>query len=451
MDPKAAPAIISAGDTDCPSAADDETPKELSLPYLVVGVGASAGGIDAYKAFFSNLPANTGMAFVLVQHLDPTHESALVQIIGTYTPMPVHLAIDGMDVKPNEIYVIPPDAILTIKGGILHVTRSALPAARRAAINTFLVSLAEDQGRNAIGIILSGYGSDGTIGIGAIKEHGGLTLSQAEIDHHAKSGMPQSAVLSGFVDHVLPAEGMAAALLHYQSRRTIFEAAEGPDCIREDLASRVTTICAVLNARLGRDFTQYKSGTLMRRIQRRMHVLQMEDVSAYIEHLRTQQHEATLLFRELLIGVTRFFRDSDAFDALAAKVLAGLMVDQVNPDPIRVWVVGCATGEEAYSVAILLKEAKARLSSRRPVQIFATDIDERSIEVARAGLYPETIEADVSAERLAANFVKESGRYRISKDVREMCLFSRHDLIKEPPFSRLQLITCRNLMIYFET
>jgi two-component system, chemotaxis family, CheB/CheR fusion protein len=451
MDPKAEPAIISACDTDCRGAADDETRKVASLPFLVVGVGASAGGIDAYKAFFSNLPADTGMAFVLVQHLDPTHESALVSIIGAYTRMPVHLAVDGMEVRPNEIYVIPPDAVLTIKGGILHVARPAPPSFRRAAVNTFLFSLAEDQGPNAIGIILSGFGSDGAIGIGAIKEHGGLTLSQAGIDHHAKSGMPQSAVLSGSVDHVLPVEGMAAALLHYQSHRTIFEAAERPDGIREDLASRVTTICAVLNARLGRDFTQYKSGTLIRRIQRRMHVLQMEDVSAYIEHLRTQQHEANLLFRELLIGVTRFFRDGKAFDALATRVLAGLMVDQANLDPIRVWVAGCAAGEEAYSVAILLKEAKTRLNSRRPIQIFATDIDDRSIEAARAGLYPETIEVDVSAERLAANFVKESGRYRISKDVREMCLFSRHDLTKEPPFSKLQLITCRNLMIYFET
>ena len=216
MDPKADLAIISAGNADCQSAADDETAKLSSLPYLVVGVGASAGGIDAYKAFFSNLPANTGMAFVLVQHLDPTHESALVQIIATYTRMPVHVARDGMEVKPNEVYVIPPDAILTIKGGMLHVARSAFPAARRAAVNTFLVSLAEDQGRNAIGIILSGYGSDGAIGIGAIKEYGGLTLSQAGINHHAKSGMPQSAVLSGFVDHVLPVEGMAAALMHYK-------------------------------------------------------------------------------------------------------------------------------------------------------------------------------------------------------------------------------------------
>lgn len=406
---------------------------------LVVGIGASAGGIDAFKAFFAEVPADAGMAFVIVQHLDPDYESSLVAIVAGYTAMPVRLAEDGAAVGPNQVFVIPPDAILTIKHGILRVARPAPPAARRMSINTFLTSLAEDQGEDAVGIILSGYGSDGALGIAAIKEHGGLTLSQAEFDHHAKSGMPQSAASSGFVDHVLPVGDMAAALLNYRDHRAICDAAKGPDGIRQDLPSYLATICAVLHSRLGRDFSQYKSGTLMRRIQRRMHVHQTDDVPAYIEQLRALPHEADLLFRELLISVTRFFRDREAFEALEAKIAPGLVADPRNAEPIRVWVAGCATGEEAYSIAILLKEGLARSECRRPVQIFATDVDDRAIAFARAGLYPGAIVSDLSADRLERNFVKEDGSYRVAKAIREMCLFSTHDLVRDPPFSRLDL------------
>ncbi len=417
---------------------------------LVVGIGASAGGIDAFKAFFAELPADAGMAFVIVQHLDPDYESSLVAIVAGYTAMPVRLAEDGAAVGPNQVFVIPPDAILTIKAGLLCVARSAAPAARRTSINTFLTSLAEDQGEDAVGIILSGYGSDGALGIAAIKEHGGLTLSQAEFDHHAKSGMPQSAASGGFVDHVLPVGDMAAALLNYRDHRAICDAAKGPDGIRQDLPSHLATICAVLHSRLGRDFSQYKSGTLMRRIQRRMHVHQTDEVPAYIEQLRALPHEADLLFRELLISVTRFFRDREAFEALEARIVPDLMADPRSVEPIRVWVAGCATGEEAYSIAILLKEGLARSECRCPVQIFATDVDDRAIAFARAGLYPGTIVSDLSADRLERNFVKEDGSYRVAKDIREMCLFSTHDLVKDPPFSKLDLVSCRNLLIYFE-
>ncbi len=299
-------------------------------------------------------------------------------------------------------------------------------------------------------MILSGFGSDGALGMAAIKEHGGLTLSQAEFDHHAKSGMPQSAASGGFVDHVLAVENMPAVLLDYRRHRTVFDAAKGSDGIRQDLPNYLATICAVLHSRLGRDFSQYKTGTLMRRIQRRMHVLQITDVGAYIEQLRTLPNEAELLFRELLISVTRFFRDKEAFEALEVKVIPRLVADAHSPDPIRVWVPGCATGEEAYSVAILLRDGLARSKSRRPVQIFATDVDDRAIEAARAGLYLGAIASDLSAERLERNFVMEAGSYRVAKELREMCLFSRHDLVKDPPFSKLDLISCRNLMIYFD-
>ncbi len=417
---------------------------------LIVGIGASAGGIDALKGFFSKVPVDIGMAFVIVQHLDPNYDSSLTSIVAGYTSMPVHLAEDGMPVGPDQVYVIPPNTILTIRGGLLRLSCPAPPAARRVSVNTFLSSLAEDQGEDAVAIILSGFGSDGALGIAAIKEHGGLTLSQAEFDHHAKRGMPQSAASGGFVDHVLAVEDMPQALLDYRHHRAICDAHKGPDGIRQDLPSHLATICAVLRARLGRDFSDYKTGTLMRRIQRRMHVLQTDEVAAYIEQLRKQPHEAELLFRELLISVTRFFRDGEAFEALEAKVIPELLADPRSAEPIRVWVAGCATGEEAYSVVILLKEALLRSECHRPVQVFATDVDDRAIAVARAGLYLGSIASDMSPERLERNFLKEDGSYRIAKDLREMCLFSVHDLVKNPPFSRMDLVCCRNLLIYFE-
>ena len=417
---------------------------------LIVGIGASAGGIDALKAFFSKVPADIGMAFVIVQHLDPNYDSSLTSIVAGYTSMPVHLAEDGMRVDPDHVYVIPPNTILTIRGGLLHLSGPAPPAARRVSVNTFLLSLAEDQGEDAVAIILSGFGSDGALGIAAVKEHGGLTLSQAEFDHHAKGGMPQSAASGGFVDHVLAVEDMPQALLDYRHHRAIYDAHKGPDGIRQDLPSHLATICAVLHARLGRDFSDYKTATLMRRIQRRMHVLQTDEVAAYIEQLRKQPHEAEMLFRELLISVTRFFRDREAFEALEAKVIPELLADTRSAEAVRVWVAGCATGEEAYSVAILLKEALLRSDCHRPVQVFATDVDERAIAVARAGLYFGSIASDMSPERLERNFVKEDGSYRVTKDIREMCLFSVHDLVKDPPFSRIDLVCCRNLLIYFE-
>jgi two-component system CheB/CheR fusion protein len=426
------------------------TPQRAERPRLIVGVGASAGGINAFKAFFATMPPDTGMSFVLVQHLDPDHESALVPIISGYTTMPVHLAEDNATLNPGEVYVIPPNVTLTIKDRRLRIHRPASTIARRISVNTFLTSLAEDQGENAVGIILSGFGTDGSAGIAAIKANGGLTLSQAEFDHHAKSGMPQSAAAAGFVDHVLRVEDMAAALVNYENHRSIFDNNRGPDGIREDLPSNLPVICAVLNARLGRDFSQYKNGTLMRRIQRRMHVLQTSRVPDYIDRLRSSPHEADLLFRELLIGVTRFFRDTEVFDALESSVIPELLADRDAKDPVRVWVPGCASGEEAYSLAIQFREQRDRLQSAVPVQIFATDVDARVIDTARTGMFSQAIVADISDTRLTQNFVRESGGYRISKAIREMCLFSVHDLVKDPPFSKLDLISCRNLLIYFQ-
>ncbi len=391
------------------------------------------------------------MAFVLVQHLDPDYNSALAEIIGGSTTMPVHRATDGAVAGPNTVSVIPPNAVMKIEKGALRVARAETTTARRSSIDTFLFSLAEDQGENAIGIILSGFGSDGSAGIAAIKEGGGFTLSEAEFGHQAKRGMPQSAAAGGLVDLVLTPEDMPAALLEYQGVKDRLSSLPEPDASVPDLAGRLDTICAVLHSRLGHDFGHYKASTLLRRIRRRMQVLRIDEPDSYIEQLRTSPLESELLFREILIGVTRFFRDATMFENVAEAVRLSL-VSGSDPDaPIRLWVAGCATGEEAYSLAILMREACLRAEVPRRVIIFATDIDDRAVSFARAGLYGSAIEAEVDAERLESHFNKEGSGYRVAKHIRDMCVFSKHDLVKDPPFSRLDMIACRNLLIYFNT
>ena len=418
--------------------------------HLIVGIGASAGGLAAYQAFFAAMPDRSGMAFVLVQHLDPHYDSALAEILAESTAMPVTKAVDGTVAAPDTVAVIPPNAILKIVDGVLRIAKPETPAARRSAIDSFLVSLAQDQTENAVGIILAGYGSDGTIGIAAIKESGGLTLSEAAFDHHAKSGMPQSAVAGGFVDNILPADAMPAALLAYRDYKASVGGEHAAEAMDTDLAAHLVTICSILHSRLGRDFGQYKTSTMLRRIRRRMQVLRIESPQHYAEQLRVLPDEPQLLFREILIGVTRFFRDPAMFEALGKRVIPGLVANGGDDSPLRIWVAGCATGEEAYSLAILLKEACLRAECTRTITIFATDIDDRAIAFARAGLFGDNIEADISAERLDHHFTKEGSRYRVAKHIRDMCVFSTHDLVKDPPFSKLDMVSCRNLLIYFE-
>jgi len=440
----ASPEVATSGDVGTNGAADRDS-------HMIVGIGASAGGLDAFRSLLSAMPVDSGMAFILVQHLDPDYNSALAEIIGGCTAMPVVKATDGTVAAPNTVAVIPQNAILKIEDGVLRVALPETPTARRSAIDTFLVSLAEDQGENAVGIILSGFGSDGSLGIEAIKEAGGLTLSEAAFDHHAKFGMPQSATAGGFVDYVLQPHEMPARLLEYRD----FKSKNAFDGLAEATTpgqpNHLLTICSVLNSRLGRDFGQYKSSTLMRRVRRRMQVLHIDDPAEYIAQLRILPNEPELLFREVLIGVTRFFRDPTMFEALAETILPDLIGRGRPDEPIRVWVAGCATGEEAYSLAILFREALVQANSVRKVTIFATDIDDRAIKVARAGLYSDTIEVDINTIRLEQNFCKEGQRYRISKNIRDMCVFSTHDLVKDPPFSKLEMVSCRNLLIYFET
>ncbi|MFM9862296.1 MAG: chemotaxis protein CheB [Micropepsaceae bacterium] len=423
-------------------------PFDGSAP-LVVGIGASAGGLTAFKKFFANMPIDNGMAFVLVQHLDPHHDSLLVALIANQTGMKVVEARDGAQLCANSVFIIPPDATLTIKGGALHLTKPAPPRELRHPIDTFFLSLAEDQGENAVCIVLAGTGSDGTFGLKAVKESGGLTMAQAEYDDHAMVGMPGSAAATGLVDLVLPVESMPARLIAHRAH--LIEVARRKDAsgTRTDAAEHLTAISAILRNGIGQDFGQYKESTLVRRVQRRMQVLQIDSVPEFIARLEKEPREVEALFRDILIGVTQFFRDPAAFEALQTAVMPKLLANKVASDQIRVWVAGCASGEEAYSIAILFREAMAQLSAPPQVQIFGSDIDDRAIARARTGRYHGPLQG-ISEERLERWFRPLESDYCVVKDVREMCVFSTHSLIKDPPFSKLHLVSCRNVMIYFD-
>lgn len=416
---------------------------------MIVAIGASAGGLEAFKEFFSNMPADGELAFVLVQHLAPDHRSLLVELVGRSTSMPVLEATDGTKVLARHVYVIPPDATLAIANGVLQVSTPAPPREHRRPIDTFFTSLAEDQGARAVCIVLAGTGSDGARGLRVIKEHGGLALAQSGFDHEAMTGMPASAAATGLVDAVLPAADMPQRLLAYQKqmraarRPSGKHADEGSDA---QTAAWLKTICELLHAGVGHDFSQYKDKTLLRRIERRMLVVQVGALPAYIEYLRQNPHEHELLFREFLIGVTEFFRDAAAFEALQTIAIPAMLADKTPADVLRVWVPGCATGEEAYSIAIALREAMD--TQRGPkVKIFATDIDDMAISTARAGRYRSPL-IGISAERQARWFSKDRDGYVVNKQIREMCIFSPHSVIKDPPFSRMDLVSCRNLLIY---
>jgi two-component system, chemotaxis family, CheB/CheR fusion protein len=418
---------------------------------LTVGIGASAGGLAAFKKFLANTPADTGMAFVLVQHLDPHHKSLLVELLGARAAIPVMEAADGIAVRENCVYVIPPDATLTIKDGILRVVTPAPPRELRRPIDTFFSSLA-DCGDKAVGIVLSGVGSDGALGVRKIKEQGGLTLAQAEFDHVAQGGMPQSAADTGMVDHVVPVEDMPGLLVDYQRHLGAVEKRKDGNGTRTDVRPHLAAIAGLLRAGINHDFSGYKESTLIRRVQRRMQVLHIDDVLNYVERLKADRGELEALFHDLLIGVTQFFRDSDAFEALKSIALAALVSSKSAGEPIRIWVPGCATGEEVYSIAILLSEcmAEGHRSLGNDIKIFGTDIDENAIAIARGGRYRQPV-TGVAPERLERWFVKDGEHYHLLREIRELCTFSVHSIVKDPPFSRLDLISCRNVLIYLDT
>ena len=412
-----------------------------SLP--IVGIGASAGGVEALEQFFRSVPAESGLAFVVVTHLPPDRESMLSEILGRATRMPVVDAGDGEVVEAEHVYVLPPSAILTIREGRLRLRRTGPADRERAPIDVFFNSLAEDQAERAIGVVLSGGGHDGTLGLRAIKENGGLTIAQgSNVTRPRFAEMPSSAVAAGIVDLHLPVENIPERIIGYIRNWGAFET--------EPPGNALTSIHTVLRTRTGHDFREYKERTFQRRVQRRMQVLQTTKIEDYAERLQNEPDEVNALFRDLLIGVTDFFRDAAAFQALERQVVPKLFEGKGADDEVRVWVAGCSTGEEAFSLAILLREHLEKSSSPPKVQIFATDIDELGMGVARAARYPASVVKEVSPERLRRFFVHEAGTYRVVKELRDMCIFSTHSVIRDPPFSRLDLICCRNLLIYLK-
>lgn len=421
-------------------------PEQLNESHPIVGIGASAGGVEALQHFFAHLPESTGMAFVVILHLLREKESTLADLIQQHVSMPVQQVTERVVVKPDHVYVIPPDSDLSMTNGYLSLTQRKDSATRHAPVDLFFRTLAQTHGANTVGIILSGSGSDGTLGLKAIKEAGGLALVQ-DPDEAAYAGMPRSAIATGLVDRVLQAREMAEKLVEYQQQAQRIQLPDEPEDLPDDTTATLLKILTQLRSRIGHDFSHYKRATLLRRIARRMQINQIETLPAYLTFLREHADETKALFKNLLISDTNFFRDPDAFAALE-QVIPNLFEGKSRSDQVRVWVPGCATGEEAYSLAILLAEHADTLDDPPKIQIFATDIDEEALTTARTGTYPTAIAADVSEERLKRFFTRDGDAYRIRKDLHENILFATHNLLGDPPFSKLDLIACRNVLIY---
>ncbi|HCI52543.1 MAG TPA: SAM-dependent methyltransferase [Gallionella sp.] len=414
-----------------------------SAPFNIVGLGASAGGLEAFEMFFHHMPADSGMAFVIVSHLDPGHASILTEILQRTTSMRVVEIEDQTKVEPDTVYVIPPNRDLAIFHGVLQLSVPGQPRGQRLPIDAFFRTLADDLGELAVGIILSGTGTDGTLGLRAILGAGGVSLVQ-EPASAKYNGMPESAIKAGFATRVLPVEHMPAALL--SGIHTHLSTIVKPVAATGEL----NRILMQLRNVTGHDFSQYKKSTIGRRIERRMSMHDIDSLEVYGRYLKEHPEEAGKLFKELLINVTSFFRDAEAFDALKNDVLPQLLADKPDDYVVRIWVAGCATGEEAYSIAILLFEWMENTHRTFKVLLFATDLDDDAVTVARSGLYPLNIAQDVSAERLRRYFIKEGSGFRVKKSIREMVVFAIQNVIKDPPFTRLDLLSCRNLMIYLE-
>lgn len=421
--------------------------KKKVKAFPTIGIGASAGGLDAIGSFFDAMPAEfPDMAFVVVSHLDPTHSSILPELLQKHTQMAVHPVKDSMQIQPHRVYVIPPDRDLRIENGKLRLTQFHASSSPRAPINHFFRSLAEQLAERAVGIILSGMGSDGTIGIQSIKGELGMVMVQDPAS--AKyDGMPQSAIYTGLADFVLPPEEMPEQLIRYVDRML-----KGEPVPAEKMPSNVLKkIHGILRTGTGHDFSYYKNSTVQRRIGRRMNIHGIENPSEYDRYLQNDPREATALIKELLIGVTSFFRDPAAFEALKKTGLPQLVENVPEGDTLRAWVAGCATGEEAYSLAVICREYLGEHRPDMDIQIFATDLDEDAVQRARTGLYAGDIAADVDPRRLKMFFKKDNHAYRVRAGIRETIVFAKQSVIKDPPFTKLDLICCRNLLIYLDT
>ncbi len=415
--------------------------------FPIVGIGASAGGLEALEQFLGHVPAGSGLAFVIVQHLDPLRKGIMPELLQRTTKMKVFQVKDRTRVRPDCVYVIPPNKDLSILHGVLHLLPPTAARGLRLPVDYFFRSLAQDQQDHSIGVILSGMGSDGTLGLRAIKEKAGVVLVQTPTT--AKfDGMPRSAIDAGLADIVAPAEELPAKILAYLQRTPLLAKSEVN--LEDKTQSAMEKAVLLLRARTGHDFTLYKKNTLYRRIERRMGIHQIGKMADYIRYLQENSQELDLLFKELLIGVTNFFRDPEAWNHLLKHALPQLLAKRPPGQTMRAWVAGCSTGEEAYSLAMIFREAVEAAKPKRNIalQIFATDLDNDAIDKARQGLFPANIAADVSPVRLARFFVKEEHGYRVRKEIREMIIFARQNLIMDPPFTKLDILTCRNLLIY---
>jgi two-component system CheB/CheR fusion protein len=415
--------------------------------FPVVGIGASAGGLDALKKFFKAMPPEPDMAFVLVQHLDPTHESTMADIMGRYSQLKVLQAKDGVKLAPNHLYIIPPNRDMGMMNGVIQLLKPSEPHGFRLPINFFLNNLAEDQKENSIAIIFSGYGNDGTMGIKSIKAVSGMVMAQTPETAYSDS-MPASAIQTGLVDFILPPEKMPEKLISYsESAQKNINKILTPN---EKTGMVFQKIFMLIRNRTGHDFSYYKETTIHRRVSRRMNLHQIEKIQFYLDYLQENPYEIDILFKELLINVTNFFRDTESFNSLKNN-LRKIIKQKSDRDSLRVWIPGCSSGEEVYSIAIVINELLEESFKNLDVQIFGTDIDDDAIKSARSGTYSNSIKSDIRPERLEKYFVKKDNFYIIRKDIREMVIFAPHDVIKDPPFTKLDMLSCRNLLIYFNS
>lgn len=427
-----------------------EVPASPDAAVSIVGIGASAGGLEALELFLRNVPPACGLAFVIVQHLDPTHKGVMAELLQRGTAMPVVEIRDRMKIAPDHVYIIPPNRDLSILHGVLHLLEPAAPRGLRLPIDYFFRSLAADQQERSIGVILSGMGSDGTLGLRAIKEKAGAVFVQTPAT--AKfDGMPRSAVDAGLADVIAPAEDLAARIVAYRQHMPLLIGHPEGELEDKD-QSGLEKVVLILRAQTGHDFSLYKKRTIYRRIERRMGLHQLSRIADYVRFLRENPQEAALLFKELLIGVTSFFRDPAVWEQLRTEMIPALLAANPDGGVLRAWVPACSTGEEAYSLAMVFREAleQTKPGVRYALQVFATDLDHDAIDKARAGAYPANIAADVSDERLRRFFVQEERGYRVSKEIREMLIFAQQNLVMDPPFTKLDLLSCRNLLIYLD-
>ena len=423
-----------------------KAPAAISMP--IAGIGASAGGVEALGLFFDAMPADSGAAFVVVLHLDPTRESQMASVLASHTAMPVVQVKDGMRVDPGHVYVIAPDKDLKLRGGALHLSEPAESRGHRHPVDVLFRSLAADQGERAIAIVLSGTGANGTDGLREVKAAGGLILIQDPVT--AKfDGMPRSAIAAGMADHILAPEAMPDVLVRYL-RHDYIAAPADSGTAAPDAQPLVDQILLLLRARAGHDFGSYKRSTLQRRIQRRLGLRNVATLAEYMDDLRANPEEVAKLVKDLMINVTGFFRDPDAWTALADLVITPMIAARETGSSIRVWVPGCATGEEAYSLAMLLSEQATAAGKQFDVSIFATDAREDNLSRARDGIYPQAALSSLASERQRRFFDKLDGTYQVKKELRNMVVFAPQNLLRDPPFSRMDLVSCRNLLIYLE-